>query len=185
MHFLIPERAVDYPKEMMKIIVDCGNGVAGAFAPTLYRDMGCQVEELFCEVDGNFPNHHPDPSQPMNLQDLIAALKSSDAEIGLAFDGDGDRDRLGVVTKDGSIIFPDRQLMLFADEADLQPIYFKSDSCQLDPLFDEQTRRLWAAAEAQVIGRSGVSLVARATGLSRTTIHQGIKDLSRCMKRKP
>ena len=76
--------------------------------------MGCEVEELFCEVDGNFPNHHPDPSQPKNLQDLIAALKTSDAEIGLAFDGDGDR--LGVVTKDGRIIFPDRQLMLFADD---------------------------------------------------------------------
>lgn len=98
----------------MKIIIDCGNGVAGAFAPKLYRDMGCQVEELFCKVDGNFPNHHPDPSQPKNLQDLIAALKASDAEIGLAFDGDGDR--LGVVTKDGTIIFPDRQLMLFADD---------------------------------------------------------------------
>jgi len=98
----------------MKIIVDCGNGVPGAFAPRLYRDMGCQVEELFCEVDGNFPNHHPDPSVPKNLQDLIAALKTSDAEIGLAFDGDGDR--LGIVTKDGSIIYPDRQLMLFADD---------------------------------------------------------------------
>ena len=98
----------------MKIIVDCGNGVPGAFAPKLYRDMGCTVEELFCEVDGNFPNHHPDPSQPANLVDLIAKLKTSDAEIGLAFDGDGDR--LGVVTKDGSIIYPDRQLMLFADD---------------------------------------------------------------------
>lgn len=98
----------------MKIIVDCGNGVPGAFAPKLYRDMGCTVEELFCEVDGNFPNHHPDPSQPENLRDLIAKLKTSDAEIGLAFDGDGDR--LGVVTKDGTIIYPDRQLMLFADD---------------------------------------------------------------------
>ncbi|MEW5943118.1 MAG: phosphomannomutase/phosphoglucomutase [Pseudomonadota bacterium] len=96
----------------MKIIVDCGNGVPGAFAPKLYRMMGCEVKELFCEVDGNFPNHHPDPSVPKNLQDVMAALKTSDAEIGLAFDGDGDR--LGVVTKDGSIIFPDRQLMLFA-----------------------------------------------------------------------
>jgi phosphomannomutase/phosphoglucomutase len=96
----------------MKIIVDCGNGVPGAYAPTLYRELGCEVTELFCDVDGNFPNHHPDPSQPKNLQDLIAKLKSSDAEIGLAFDGDGDR--LGVVTKDGQIIFPDRQLMLFA-----------------------------------------------------------------------
>ena len=98
----------------MKIIVDCGNGVPGAFAPALYRKLGCEVTEMFCEVDGNFPNHHPDPSVPENLKDLIAKLKTSDAEIGLAFDGDGDR--LGVVTKDGSIIFPDRQLMLFADD---------------------------------------------------------------------
>jgi len=98
----------------MKIIVDAGNGVPGAFGPELYRRLGCTVEEMFCEVDGNFPNHHPDPSQPKNLVDLIARLKTSDAEIGLAFDGDGDR--LGVVTKDGSIIFPDRQLMLFADD---------------------------------------------------------------------
>ncbi|MDP3482575.1 MAG: phosphomannomutase/phosphoglucomutase, partial [Sulfuricella sp.] len=98
----------------MKIIVDCGNGVPGAFAPRLYRDMGCEVEEMFCAVDGNFPNHHPDPSVPENLRDLIARLKTSDAEIGFAFDGDGDR--LGVVTKDGRIIFPDRQLMLFAQD---------------------------------------------------------------------
>ncbi|NOT18315.1 MAG: phosphomannomutase/phosphoglucomutase [Sulfuriferula sp.] len=98
----------------IKIIVDAGNGVAGAFAPELYRQLGCEVEELFCEVDGQFPNHHPDPSQPKNLVDLINALKTSDAQIGLAFDGDGDR--LGVVTKDGTIIFPDRQLMLFADD---------------------------------------------------------------------
>ncbi|WP_420475340.1 phosphomannomutase/phosphoglucomutase [Noviherbaspirillum sp. ST9] len=98
----------------MKIAVDCGNGVAGAFAPELYRAMGCEVIELFCEVDGNFPNHHPDPAHPENLQDLIRCLKETDAEIGLAFDGDGDR--LGVVTKDGQIIYPDRQLMLFAKD---------------------------------------------------------------------
>jgi len=96
----------------MKIAIDAGNGVAGAYAPTLFKKMGCEVTELFCEVDGNFPNHHPDPSVPKNLQDLMAELKSGDAEIGLAFDGDGDR--LGIVTKDGRIIFPDRQLMLFA-----------------------------------------------------------------------
>ena len=96
----------------MKIAIDAGNGVAGAYAPTLFKKMGCDVIELFCEVDGNFPNHHPDPSQPKNLQDLIATLKTTAAEIGLAFDGDGDR--LGIVTKDGQIIFPDRQLMLFA-----------------------------------------------------------------------
>lgn len=96
----------------MKIAVDCGNGVAGAFAKTLYEALGCEVIELFCEVDGNFPNHHPDPAHPENLQDLIQCLKTTDAEIGLAFDGDGDR--LGVVTKDGQIIYPDRQLILFA-----------------------------------------------------------------------
>jgi phosphomannomutase / phosphoglucomutase len=99
-------------KRKMKIIVDCGNGSPGAFAPELFRRLGCEVIPLFCDVDGNFPNHHPDPSQPENLQDVIHALKTSDAEIGLAFDGDGDR--LGVVTKDGRIIYPDRQLMLFA-----------------------------------------------------------------------
>ncbi len=96
----------------MKIAVDCGNGVAGAFAPALYRRMGCAVVELFCEVDGRFPNHHPDPSQPANLADLMGRLKQGDCELGLAFDGDGDR--LGVVTRDGHIIFADRQLMLFA-----------------------------------------------------------------------
>ncbi|MES2535047.1 MAG: phosphomannomutase/phosphoglucomutase [Pseudomonadota bacterium] len=98
----------------MKIAIDCGNGVAGAFAGELYRGLGCEVAELFCDVDGTFPNHHPDPAHPENLQDLIVALQSGDAEIGLAFDGDGDR--LGVVTKDGQIIFPDRQLMLFAED---------------------------------------------------------------------
>ena len=98
----------------MKIAVDCGNGVAGAFAPALYRKLGCDVQALFCEVDGTFPNHHPDPSVPKNLADLIRAVRDSDAEIGLAFDGDGDR--LGVVTKTGNIIYPDRQLMLFAQD---------------------------------------------------------------------
>jgi phosphomannomutase/phosphoglucomutase len=98
----------------MTIAVDCGNGSPGAFAPRLFARLGCKVIELFCEVDGTFPNHHPDPSKPENLRDLIARLKESDAELGLAFDGDGDR--LGVVTKSGKIIYPDRQLMLFAAE---------------------------------------------------------------------
>ncbi len=98
----------------MKIVMDCGNGVAGAVAPELFKRLGCELVELFCEVDGNFPNHHPDPSKPENLADVIRALRETDAEIGLAFDGDGDR--LGVVTKDGEIIFPDRQLMLFAED---------------------------------------------------------------------
>ena len=96
----------------MKIVIDCGNGVAGSVAPELFRRMGCTVTPLFCEIDGNFPNHHPDPSKPENLIDLQRVLRETDAELGLAFDGDGDR--LGVVTKDGEIIFPDRQLMLFA-----------------------------------------------------------------------
>ncbi|MBS1140172.1 MAG: phosphomannomutase [Proteobacteria bacterium] len=96
----------------MKIVMDCGNGVAGAIAPELFKHLGCEIVPLFCEVDGNFPNHHPDPSKPENLTDVIKALKETDAEIGIAFDGDGDR--LGVVTKDGEIIYPDRQLMLFA-----------------------------------------------------------------------
>lgn len=96
----------------VRVTVDCGNGVAGAYVAKLYRQLGCEVHEMYCEVDGHFPNHHPDPSQPENLQDLIAALRSNDSELGLAFDGDGDR--LGVVTKDGRIIYPDRQLMLFS-----------------------------------------------------------------------
>ncbi|MEZ5653660.1 MAG: phosphomannomutase/phosphoglucomutase [Burkholderiaceae bacterium] len=98
----------------MKVAIDCGNGVAGAVAPMLYSGLGCELHELFCEVDGTFPNHHPDPAEPENLEDLVRVLASTDAEIGLAFDGDGDR--LGVVTKDGKAIFPDRQLMLFAQD---------------------------------------------------------------------
>jgi phosphomannomutase len=98
----------------MKIVVDSGNGIPGASAPGILRALGCDVTELYSEVDGNFPNHHPDPSRPENLVELIAAVKRSGAELGLAFDGDGDR--LGVVTKDGQIIYPDRQLMLFATD---------------------------------------------------------------------
>ena len=96
----------------MKIVIDSGNGIAGASAPAIFRALGCEVTELFSEVDGDFPNHHPDPSKPENLVDLIKALKDGDAELGLAFDGDGDR--LGIVTKDGTNIYPDRQMMLFA-----------------------------------------------------------------------
>ncbi len=139
----------------MKIIVDCGNGVPGAFAPALYRGLGCEVEELFCEVDGNFPNHHPDPSVPENLQDLIARLKTSDAEIGLAFDGDGDR--LGVVTKDGQIIFPDRQLMLFADD-----VLSRNPGAQI--IFDvKSTRNLYPWIEQRggkpVLWKTGHSFI--------------------------
>jgi len=97
---------------LVRVAIDCGNGSPGAVAPELFRRLGCEVQELYCEVDGNFPNHHPDPSKPENLQDLIRAVKEGHAELGLAFDGDGDR--LGVVTKSGRIIYADRQLMLFA-----------------------------------------------------------------------
>lgn len=95
----------------LKLVIDCGNGVAGAVAPDLFRRIGCEVVELFCEVDGTFPNHHPDPSQVENLQDLIKAVHDNQADFGMAFDGDGDR--LGIVSANGEIIWPDRQMALF------------------------------------------------------------------------
>ncbi|MFV2030632.1 phosphomannomutase/phosphoglucomutase [Neisseria sp. S1] len=119
----------------MNIVIDAGNGVAGAFAGDLYRALGCTVTELYCDVDGNFPNHHPDPAKPENLRDVIHALENGDAEIGLAFDGDGDR--LGVVTKDGQIIFPDRQLMLFA-----QDVLSRNPGAKV--IFDVKSTRLLA-----------------------------------------
>ena len=100
-------------KRSMKVAIDCGNGAAGICAEELFKKLGVKTEPLFCDVDGNFPNHHPDPSNPKNLLDLKNALKNGDSELGLAFDGDADR--LGVVTKDGEIIFPDRQLLLFSE----------------------------------------------------------------------
>jgi phosphomannomutase len=96
----------------MKVAVDSGNGIPGASAPGILKALGCEVVDLYSRVDGSFPNHHPDPSKPENLADLIKVVHATDAELGLAFDGDGDR--LGVVTRSGQIIFPDRQLMLFA-----------------------------------------------------------------------
>ncbi|MCS4533009.1 phosphomannomutase/phosphoglucomutase [Neisseria montereyensis] len=122
-------------KRPMNIVIDAGNGVAGAFAGNLYRSLGCRVTELFCDVDGHFPNHHPDPAKPENLQDIIRELKNSDAEIGLAFDGDGDR--LGVVTKEGNIIYPDRQLMLFAQDV-------LSRNAGAKVIFDVKSTRLLA-----------------------------------------
>ncbi|MCC2634773.1 MAG: phosphomannomutase/phosphoglucomutase [Ramlibacter sp.] len=98
----------------LRIVVDSGNGVAGASAPEIFRAIGCEVIEMFSEVDGNFPNHHPDPSRPENLRDLIAKLKETGADLGLAFDGDGDR--LGIITRGGNNIYPDRQMMLFAQD---------------------------------------------------------------------
>ena len=98
----------------LKIVIDAGNGIAGGIAPKLFRALGCEVIELFCEVDGHFPNHHPDPSKPENLKDLVATVKAQNADAGIAFDGDGDR--LGVVTPSGENIFSDRQLMLYAED---------------------------------------------------------------------
>tara|TARA_B100000768_G_scaffold78501_1_gene74624 strand:+ start:2198 stop:3607 length:1410 start_codon:yes stop_codon:yes gene_type:complete len=98
----------------LKVVVDCGNGVAGEMAPALLTKLGCEVIPLFCEIDGNFPNHHPDPAEPENLADLIAAVKSEQADVGLAFDGDGDR--LGVITPTGAIIWPDKMMMLFVED---------------------------------------------------------------------
>ena len=147
----------------MKIAVDCGNGVAGAFAPDLYRRLGCEVTELFCEVDGTFPNHHPDPSVPENLADLIATLERGDIEIGLAFDGDGDR--LGVVTRDGQIIYPDRQLMLFAADVlarnpGAQVIYDVKSTRNLKPWIEAHGGRplLWKT------GHSFIKAKLRETG---------------------
>lgn len=96
----------------MKVVIDAGNGVAGEIAPVLFRALGCEVIELFCNIDGSFPNHHPDPSNPKNLVSLIAAVEENQADVGLAFDGDGDR--LGVIDSFGNIIWPDRQMMLFS-----------------------------------------------------------------------
>ena len=98
----------------MKVSIDCGNGVAGLYASEIFKSIGCDVSELFCEVDGNFPNHHPDPSKPSNLKDIIKDVAEGESELGLAFDGDADR--LGVVTKNGEIIYPDRLMMMFADD---------------------------------------------------------------------
>jgi phosphomannomutase/phosphoglucomutase len=119
----------------MRIAVDCGNGVAGMLAPRLYRALGCDVEELYCEVDGRFPNHHPDPSVPKNLQELISTVGNSSCELGIAFDGDGDR--LGLVTKDGEIIFPDRQLMLLAKD-----VLSRNPGAQI--IYDVKSTRLLA-----------------------------------------
>lgn len=100
--------------EPLKVVIDCGNGAAGEVAPQLFKSLGCDVISLYCDIDGNFPNHHPNPSESENMQDLIAAVKEHKADIGLAFDGDADR--IGVVTDTGEIIWPDRQMMLFASD---------------------------------------------------------------------
>ena len=119
----------------MRIAIDCGNGVAGMLAPKLYRALGCEVEELYCDVDGRFPNHHPDPSVPENLAELIERVKGGKSELGFAFDGDGDR--LGLVTKDGEIVFADRQLMLLAKD-----VLARNPGAQI--IYDVKSTRLLA-----------------------------------------
>ncbi len=139
----------------MKIVVDCGNGVAGAIAPQLLSGIGCQVIPLFCDVDGHFPNHHPDPSKPENLNDLVAKVLSEKADIGLAFDGDGDR--IGVVTPQGNVIWPDRLMMLYAKD-----LLMRSPGA--DIIFDVKCTRDLASVISQnggrpVMWRTGHSLI--------------------------
>ena len=128
----------------LRIVTDCGNGVAGMAAPGLLRDIGCEVSELFSEVDGNFPNHHPDPSVAKNLATLIDTVQRENADLGLAFDGDGDR--LGVVSGTGQIIWPDRQMILFAKD-----ILSRNPGAQI--VYDVKCSRLLPRAIEQAGGR--------------------------------
>lgn len=139
----------------MKVVIDCGNGIGGASAPQVLRAIGCEVTELFCAVDGRFPNHHPDPGDPANLRDLIASVRESGSELGLALDGDGDR--LGVVTRTGNVVYPDRQLMLLAQDTLARvpgaPVVFDVKSTQRLPEY------IAAAGGRPVMGPSGYVLV--------------------------
>ena len=138
---------------MMKVVVDCGNGVAGEAAPMLLSTLGCEVIPLYCDIDGHFPNHHPDPSKPENLQELIDKVHEEEAELGLAFDGDGDR--LGVIDSDGNVIWPDRQMMLYA-------IDVLSRQAGADIIYDVKcTRNL-----AKVIAKHGGKPIMSKTGHS-------------------
>ena len=142
-------------KRPLNVVIDCGNGVAGAIAPLLFKTMGCRVTELYCEVDGHFPNHHPDPSKPENMQDLIATVKSKGADIGLAFDGDGDR--LGVVDPEGKIIYPDRLMMLFAAD-----VLSRNHGAQI--IYDIKctsnlTKVIWEKGGEPVMWKTGHSLI--------------------------
>ena len=142
-------------KRPLKIVVDCGNGVAGGVAPRLYKSMGCEVIELYCDIDGKFPNHHPDPSQPKNLVDLIEAVKVHKADLGLAFDGDGDR--LGVISSEGNIIWPDRLLMLLAGD-----VLDRNQGAQI--IFDIKctsnlTKFIWEKGGEPLMWKTGHSLI--------------------------
>ena len=139
----------------LKIVIDSGNGVAGALAPQLFHTLGCEVVELYSEVDGRFPNHHPDPSQPENLRDLVEMVRSVNADVGLAFDGDGDR--LGVVSPDGNVIWPDRLMMLFAAD-----VLSRNPGAQI--IFDIKcsnnlTKAIWEKGGEPMMWKTGHSLI--------------------------
>ncbi len=156
----------------LKVVVDCGNGAAGVIAPQLIEALNCEVIPLFCEVDGNFPNHHPDPGKPENLVDLIAKVKETKADIGLAFDGDGDR--VGVVTNTGSIVYPDRLLMLFARDVvarnpDAEIIFDVKCTRRLIPLIKEYGGRplMWKTGHSLIkkkMKQSGALLAGEMSG---------------------
>jgi phosphomannomutase/phosphoglucomutase len=142
-------------KRPLNIVIDCGNGVAGAIAPLLFKSMGCRVTELYCEVDGKFPNHHPDPSKPENLQDLIATVKAKGADVGLAFDGDGDR--LGVIDANGKIIYPDRYMMLFV--ADILANHHGAQIIHDIKCTNNLTRVIWEKGGEPIMWKTGHSLI--------------------------
>ncbi|MBI3562054.1 MAG: phosphomannomutase/phosphoglucomutase [Gammaproteobacteria bacterium] len=142
-------------KRPLTVVIDCGNGVAGAVAPLLFKSLGCQVTELYCEVDGNFPNHHPDPSKPENLRDVMAMVKSKHADLGLAFDGDGDR--VGVIDSSGKIIYPDRVLMMLAGD-----VLSRNHGAQI--IFDIKcsnnlTQVIWEKGGEPLMWKTGHSLI--------------------------
>lgn len=156
----------------LKVVVDCGNGAAGVIAPQLIEALGCEVISLFAEVDGNFPNHHPDPGKLENLQDLIAKVKETGADLGLAFDGDGDR--VGVVTNEGNVVYPDRLLMLFAlDVLERNPgadiIFDVKCTRRLTPLISEHGGRpvMWKTGHSLIkkqMKKSGALLAGEMSG---------------------
>lgn len=139
----------------LKVVIDCGNGAAGAVAPALFRALGVELIDIYSEVDGNFPNHHPDPSQPENLRDVIELVRAQNADLGIAFDGDGDR--IGVVSPEGNIIWPDRLMMLYAAD-----ILSRNHGAQI--IYDIKcssnlTRVIWEKGGEPIMWKTGHSLI--------------------------